>query len=103
MSAECGHPRVTTPAPTVDEPTPQLAAENLAPLPAPTVTDKAPMPMRRINRAANPDVLPADGRGRAPRGPNAMELEELMQRALPGLRRFFPPPERPDRDGEVSF
>lgn len=84
-------------------PAPQLASEDLAPLPA-VDADTAPMPRRRIGRATNPEVLPADGRGRGPRGARAVELDEALQRMLPGLRHLFQPPERPgDRDGEVSF
>jgi hypothetical protein len=81
----------------------QIAAEPLAPLPAPAVRDDAPMPARRVGRAAPADVMPAGG-GRSPMGAGSADLEELMRQALPGLQRFFQPPQRPaERDDEVSF
>jgi hypothetical protein len=81
----------------------QLASDPLAPLPAPSVRDDAPMPARRVNRAAPADVMPAGG-GRPSMGAGNADLEELMRQALPGLQRFFQPPQRPaERDDEVSF
>jgi len=81
------------------EPGVELADGELPPLPAPEAGgDRVPMPRRAVrpSRGGN-GVLPAAGGAR--RG-GRMNVEELLQRTLPGLERFL---RRPVRDDEVRF